>query len=104
MKTLGVISAEILKPTACVDVCRPADLGFDIVLESATKYMGGHSDLIAGVYAGSKANVQKVSSWMGQALYHPLPSCFQPHRLHAACLVQIVKSWHADRLTELLLA
>ena len=46
---------------ACVDVCRPADLGFDVVLESATKYMGGHSDLIAGVYAGSRTNVQKVS-------------------------------------------
>ncbi|KAK9833508.1 hypothetical protein WJX84_009165 [Apatococcus fuscideae] len=42
-------------------LCRPADLGFDIVLESATKYMGGHSDLIAGSYAGSKRNVQKVS-------------------------------------------
>lgn len=28
---------------------RPLELGFDIVLHSATKYLGGHSDLIAGL-------------------------------------------------------
>jgi len=31
---------------------RPADLGFDVVLHSGTKYLGGHSDLAAGVVAG----------------------------------------------------
>jgi len=30
---------------------RPLDLGFDIVLHSATKYLNGHSDVIAGVVA-----------------------------------------------------
>jgi cystathionine beta-lyase/cystathionine gamma-synthase len=33
-------------------VCRPLDLGADLVVESATKFLGGHSDLIAGVVAG----------------------------------------------------
>jgi len=28
---------------------RPIELGFDIVIHSATKFLGGHSDLIAGV-------------------------------------------------------
>jgi cystathionine beta-lyase len=28
---------------------RPIDLGFDVVLHSATKFLGGHSDLIAGL-------------------------------------------------------
>ena len=28
---------------------RPLDFGFDIVVESATKYLGGHSDLLAGL-------------------------------------------------------
>lgn len=28
---------------------RPLDLGFDIVVHSATKYLGGHSDLVAGL-------------------------------------------------------
>ncbi|MHB1923307.1 MAG: trans-sulfuration enzyme family protein [Acidimicrobiales bacterium] len=30
-------------------LCRPAEYGFDYVLHSATKYIGGHSDLLAGV-------------------------------------------------------
>lgn len=30
---------------------RPLELGIDVVVESATKYLGGHSDLIAGILA-----------------------------------------------------
>ncbi len=32
---------------------RPLELGFDIVMHSATKYIGGHSDIISGVCAVS---------------------------------------------------
>ena len=39
---------------------RPAELGFDLVLESATKYMNGHTDIIAGVVAGSKERVHDI--------------------------------------------
>ena len=35
---------------------------YDIVVESATKYLGGHSDLIAGVYLGTKEHVRRVRS------------------------------------------
>ena len=42
-------------------VCRPLDHGADLVLESATKYLGGHSDLMAGVVAGPHALVEKVA-------------------------------------------
>src|SRR5204862_153395 len=31
---------------------RPAEHGFDLVLHSATKYLNGHSDIVAGVVAG----------------------------------------------------
>jgi cystathionine beta-lyase/cystathionine gamma-synthase len=41
-------------------VCRPLALGADLVLESATKFLGGHSDLTAGVIAGSRQIVEKV--------------------------------------------
>lgn len=34
-------------------LCNPAALGFDYVLHSATKYIGGHSDLIGGVVCTS---------------------------------------------------
>jgi cystathionine beta-lyase/cystathionine gamma-synthase len=33
-------------------VCRPLDHGATVVMHSATKYLGGHSDLIAGVIMG----------------------------------------------------
>ena len=34
-------------------LCRPLELGATAVMHSATKYIGGHSDLVAGVVAGS---------------------------------------------------
>jgi methionine-gamma-lyase len=33
---------------------RPIELGVDVVVHSATKYLGGHGDLIAGIIVGSK--------------------------------------------------
>ena len=42
-------------------VCRPLEHGADLVIESATKYLGGHSDLIAGVVAGPRRLVEKVA-------------------------------------------
>ena len=33
---------------------KPLELGFDAVVHSATKYLGGHSDLIAGALAGHR--------------------------------------------------
>lgn len=34
---------------------KPLELGVDAVIHSATKYLGGHSDLTAGLFAGSRA-------------------------------------------------
>jgi len=39
---------------------KPIQLGFNIVLHSATKYLSGHSDLIAGAAAGSRAIIEEV--------------------------------------------
>jgi len=39
---------------------KPVELGFDIVVHSATKYMGGHSDIIAGAAAGSKKWMDRI--------------------------------------------
>lgn len=36
---------------------RPLELGFDFSVSSATKYLGGHSDLTAGIIVGSDAHV-----------------------------------------------
>jgi cystathionine gamma-lyase len=39
---------------------RPLDLGIDIAFHSATKYFGGHSDLIAGAVMGSKEWITRI--------------------------------------------
>lgn len=41
---------------------RPLDLGVDIVIHSATKYLGGHSDITAGAVASNKEIMNKVFS------------------------------------------
>ncbi len=40
----------------------PIKLGVDIVVHSASKYLGGHSDIVAGVLATSKSRIQKMFS------------------------------------------
>ena len=39
---------------------RPVTLGVDLVVHSASKYLGGHSDVVAGVVAGRAALVQAI--------------------------------------------
>ena len=40
--------------------CRPIELGADLVMHSATKYLSGHSDVLAGVAVGSRARVDAL--------------------------------------------
>jgi cystathionine beta-lyase/cystathionine gamma-synthase len=39
---------------------RPLQTGFDLVFHSATKYLGGHSDLVAGAVMGSAGLIEQV--------------------------------------------
>ncbi|HXV95362.1 MAG TPA: aminotransferase class I/II-fold pyridoxal phosphate-dependent enzyme [Gaiellaceae bacterium] len=39
-------------------LCRPLELGADLVCESATKYLNGHHDVMGGVVAGSRGLVE----------------------------------------------
>jgi cystathionine beta-lyase/cystathionine gamma-synthase len=41
-------------------LCRPVELGADLVVESATKYLSGHSDVLAGIVAGSAERIAAV--------------------------------------------
>jgi cystathionine gamma-synthase len=44
---------------------RPIEYGIDYVLHSATKYLGGHNDLLAGVALGSKEKLAPVRELRG---------------------------------------
>jgi len=41
---------------------QPLTLGVDLVIHSASKYLGGHSDVVAGVVAGSKALIGRIKA------------------------------------------
>jgi cystathionine beta-lyase/cystathionine gamma-synthase len=39
---------------------QPYTMGIDLVAQSATKFIGGHSDVVAGVVTGSKVMIKKI--------------------------------------------
>ncbi|MBZ5538935.1 MAG: aminotransferase class I/II-fold pyridoxal phosphate-dependent enzyme [Acidobacteriia bacterium] len=50
---------------------QPAALGYDLIAHSATKYLGGHTDLIAGAVAGSRewvARVRRMVIYLGGSM------------------------------------
>ena len=38
----------------------PINFGIDLVIHSATKYLGGHSDILAGTVSGNKEHIEKI--------------------------------------------
>jgi cystathionine gamma-synthase len=55
----------------------PIEFGVDYVLHSATKYLGGHNDLLAGVLCGSKEQLEPIRKLRGI-----LGSINSPHNLY----------------------
>jgi cystathionine beta-lyase/cystathionine gamma-synthase len=62
--------AELARAEGIVTICdnsyctpiyqKPIEMGIDMVLQSATKYIGGHSDVVAGVLTGTRAMMKKI--------------------------------------------
>jgi cystathionine beta-lyase/cystathionine gamma-synthase len=52
----------------------PAQYGFDLIMHSGTKYLGGHSDLICGVVCGRHELMEKI--WETRTT---LGNCMDPH-------------------------
>ncbi len=44
---------------------RPIEQGIDLVIHSATKYLGGHNDLLAGVVVGSSQHIAQLETLRG---------------------------------------
>lgn len=53
---------------------RPLDLGADLVLHSATKFLGGHADALGGVVCGPRELVQRIYHYreINGATLHPM--------------------------------
>jgi cystathionine beta-lyase/cystathionine gamma-synthase len=60
---------------------RPAEAGFDLSLHSCTKYLNGHSDIVAGAVIGRASLVQKVAHKLNHlgGVLDP-HACFLLHR------------------------
>ena len=54
----------------------PYTYGIDLVCHTASKYMGGHSDIVAGVVAGSKEMIEQIAHEERELL----GSCMDPHQ------------------------
>lgn len=62
--------AELAKAENITTICdnsyctplyqKPISLGIDMVLQSATKFIGGHSDVVAGVLSGTRQMMKKI--------------------------------------------
>jgi methionine-gamma-lyase len=85
---------------------RPIDLGIDLVFHSATKYFGGHSDLIAGVVMGSKEWIDRIwnhhvmigaalgpfDAWLLLRGVRTLPLRMRQHNENAMALAQFLET------------
>lgn len=66
LRELAVFAKErniltVIDNTYCTGIYQNVmDLGIDIAMQTATKYIGGHSDTIGGVITGSKAMMKKI--------------------------------------------
>jgi cystathionine beta-lyase/cystathionine gamma-synthase len=47
---------------------KPLDLGIDLEIHSASKYIGGHSDVVAGVIIGPRDRMQRIAVQEGELL------------------------------------
>jgi cystathionine beta-lyase/cystathionine gamma-synthase len=62
--------AELARAEGIVTICdnsfctplyqKPIEMGIDMVLQSATKYIGGHSDVVAGVLTGTREMMKRI--------------------------------------------
>jgi cystathionine beta-lyase/cystathionine gamma-synthase len=101
----GVVAA-VDNTFASPYLCNPAALGFDVVLHSATKYVGGHSDLIGGVACGTEETrvalrrtaidvggaMEAFPAWLCLRGLVTLPLRMERHSASALALAQFLQS------------
>ena len=105
-RAAGAILAADMTFATPVNI-RAAEHGVDAVIHSATKYLGGHSDLIAGAVAGSAELIGRVThmmklyggsidpqtAWLLERGMRTLPARMERHNRTALALAR----WFAGR-------
>ena len=87
---------------------RPIEHGADLVVHSATKYLGGHGDLLGGIVVGNKELVNKIRGvglrWMTGATISPMNAFLIMRGLKTLDLRMAAHSASAHAVAELLQA
>lgn len=87
-------------------LCRPVEQGADMVLHSATKYINGHGDTIAGVLAGTRDAMDRarikmdsfgqclspISSWLVLRGVRTMPLRMRQHSANAQALAEYLEA------------
>lgn len=83
LQDLGAI-AKLARSKNIVTICdnsyctslyqKPYEMGIDLVLQSATKYISGHSDVVAGVLSGGRKQIERIFN----SEYNNIGSGIQP--------------------------
>jgi len=78
------VVADLARPRGIITLCdstiatpinqTPTRLGIDLVVHSATKFLGGHHDLMAGIVVGSRVLVEEI--WHCAVTLGPVPDPF----------------------------
>ena len=78
---------------------QPLSLGINLVLHSATKYLGGHSDIVAGAVAGRAEHISRLweTHVMFGAVLHPLEAWLLQRGLQTFTLRMARQRKRADR-------
>ncbi len=82
----------------------PLQLGADLVLHSATKYLGGHADALGGVICGEKALIDKIYHFreINGATLHPMAAYFLLRGMKTLELRIRQQNGNADRVARFL--
>jgi methionine-gamma-lyase len=87
-------------------LCRPVEQGADIVLHSATKYISGHGDTIAGVLSGTRDTIDRarikmdsfgqclspIAAWLVMRGVRTLPLRMRQHSENALALAEYLEA------------
>ena len=65
LQQMEAIDADLSRPVNTPIIAKPMKFGADLVLYSATKYLGGHDDLVGGALLGSQELIKKINFYLG---------------------------------------
>ncbi len=86
---------------------KPLELGIDLEVHSVSKYLGGHSDLVAGAVMGSEGDVRSIAvreyellggimapfnAWLLQRSLRTLPMRMERHQASAGAVARFLES------------